>query len=347
MAANEFVNPVDPGWIGGAQMPGSPDLMKSFDNAFAVHAAVNAKQKQAENQAAMYALRIQQMQSEETKREMMFKMAQDKQTWDMEKFKQNMDWQRYKEQEDTRDKDRMAEYRDWQGQIRENKANEFIGRKQDEAEAAQGFWSALSSLDSKRGSDQYNRDVAKIGAQYGHLAPAVIDNLVSNELNKSGAARDTQQRGYEAEVRDWNTRVGQTLGFGGNTTEQNVPVIMHPENFLKDQTAGGYFGTNFGAQPTGKKIYTTSTGQEKVVEPNDITKLQKDWNDIQTRKPGAPPVYPDLGVNNIEPAPPDKTQMQANHTYRFPTGVFRFDGSDLIPVQVDNTSYPTYRPGAQ
>ena len=284
-------------------MPDSPDIaadvMKGLQvgsNIWQAHANANAKQQQMENQLASYALRAQQMQQSSEMREAQFQMSQDKLKWDMDKFKSTMDWNRAKEQDAAKDRDRAADARDWGLQIKENKADQFVARKADEAQASQGFWSEIALLDSKPGTDQYNLEVPKIAAKYAHFAPAIVDDLASKALIKSNQARDTMQRGYEAEVRDWNNRVGQTLGYGGNTLEQNVPVIMHPENFLKDQKAGGYFDTSFGAQPTGKKIYTTSTGQEKVVEPADIAKLQSDWNSIQTRKPGAPVHQPDIGV---------------------------------------------------
>jgi hypothetical protein len=55
---------VEPGWIGGAQMPGQPDLVQSYQNAWQIHASINAKTQQYENQLMIAALKARDAQND-------------------------------------------------------------------------------------------------------------------------------------------------------------------------------------------------------------------------------------------------------------------------------------------
>ena len=254
----------------------------------------------------------------------------------MENFKTDMQWKMYKEQEDTRDKDRNYDRMMWGQEIKGQKADEFIQRKQNEATGVAGFNSDLANIAGTEGTPEYEKNVLNLGSKWAPYAPAAIQNVITNRLNASNVTRDHNVRALEAEKKDFYDNIGRKIG-GGNTLQQNLNWIEHYED-LPDDTTGGWFGTSAGAHKTGKKqIVDPNTGN--VISTQDtgyLENLRNQWNSIQAREKGiAQPINrPDIGVYSPMPLPQDRTKWQVGQAYYSPvTGQpGKWTGTEFLPL---------------
>ena len=335
--ANEFSPTVQP------QMPDSPDLSAKFmtgvqvgNSIWQAHANNNAKQQAMENQLAQYALRAQQMQHENTMREGYFNLAKLKQDTAMQNFQTDMQWKMYKEQEDTRDRDRNYDLRDWGQQVKEQKADEFIQRKQNEATGTAGMNQDLANLAGQETQPSYEKDVLNLGSKWAPYGPAAIQNIVQNRLNAATVMRDHAKRAVDADEKDFYDNIGRKIG-GGNTLQQNLDWIEHYEN-LPDDKQGGWFGTSAGAHTTGKKqIVDPNTGN--VISTQDtgyLENLRNQYHSIMQRKANiADPINrPDIGVYSPVPLPTDRSQWQVGHSYYSPVNgqPAQWTGTEFLPL---------------
>jgi hypothetical protein len=351
--ANNYVNPVDPGWIGGAQMPGQPDLIGKFLTGFQVFDNAAIKNQQANQMVANAALRVQQMQHENTMREGYFNLATLKQNEAVSRAQASLEFQKFKEQEDTRDKDRKYDMA-IEDQVRKGEREDRLAEKMRSANEAEGGAAGVLTYLTQQGipvghPDFYSKYTELMQPWLQHSA--AVKTTYANTLQKSQLVRDDNQRVLDAAEKRFNENIGQTLG-GGNVLEQNKQWYLHPED-LPDVTEGGFLGIHqLGGVKTDKKQITLSNGNTITVHMADIVRLQQQAADLEQKRRGvAAPIHlPDIGVYNPEPAPANKADMKANHAYTFPTGVFLFTGTDLVPVGqsgAGTTPPPTYRPGSQ
>jgi hypothetical protein len=264
---------------------------------------MSRRKLQLENAFQMQALKMEGMQQKMELDRDRFGQAQERMQWDKDKFYQNAEINRVLHE------DQMA--RGWAaiknaqdlGEIRRERENRFAEKQIDAAEGASGALSAISNMESAPGTPPYEPELLKVTSPFAAKNPAAVTQIVSNFLNRSNSTRDHNQRAIEAEEKRLNDDVGRILG-GGNTLEQNLQWILHPES-LQDATAGGWFGTSLGATKTGKKTITNSAGVSQDVDLSDIKDLQRRYLDIQQARGNlaAPINRPDIGVYSHGPDP--------------------------------------------
>jgi hypothetical protein len=347
--AARYGSQVEPGWIGGAAMPGAPDIGAKFLAGLQVGISGMGKEQQYKNQLASYALKVQNMEYQQQRDADKYALAQERMKWDQDKWQLNNQWQRVKEQNDVDAATRANDFRE-QGLILRSQREERLSDKITKTNEAEGGAAGVLSYLQTQGigfghPDFYAKYTELMTPWLAHSA--TVKTTFSNMLQKSNQVRDDNQRALDAAEKRFNENIGQTLG-GGNVLEQNKQWYLHPEDYEDVWEGGIGFGSHgFGRVKTDKKKIILSTGAEKIVHMNDIQKLQREAADLETRRKGiaAPINQPDIGVMSAEPAPARKEDMQPNHVYTFPTGTFRWTGTDLVAVQVGD---PTeYRMGAQ
>ena len=293
MPSTAFGPLVEPGW---PDLKG-PDMGQKFLAGAALGAEMNRRKQALENQLALYALKAQQMENQNSIRERQFELAT-----------QVADWKHEKDVQGLNDASRRIDLARDGMDLREQAFNFKTEKERQRQEGVAGIFNALSELDAegiKPGDPNYEREVLSRTAPFAATAPsAVVNNVQRNALNKHNDAIKQSRIAFDSEQRQFYNDIGRVL-YGGNTLTQNLDPILHPEK-LPDETSGGIGGWSIGPyknKPTGNKIVTGPDGKKATVSMKDINDLKKRWDAITARRNSIPsPVdRADLGVFKDQP----------------------------------------------
>ncbi len=329
---------IEPGWAGGAQMPGAPDLGKTFLNAFQVGATINAKQQALENQLALYSLRAQQAEHDSKMTEARFGLAKDKMAWDMEKFQQTAEATRLHNEDVMQRGWAALENQKTLGDIRREREDRIQEKLSDANEATAGANQVIADMQREGinlGDPQFESEYLKRMVPWAAKS-ASVKTVQANMLNASNSRRDDNARAYEATKKNFDQDLGRTLG-GGNVLNQNYDWFLNPDHLQKEKS-GGFWG--IGATETGRYLIPTTDSAGNVsqqpVDRKTLDDWKTRWQELQQmgRKIATPINRPDIGVRTAEPLPPNRADWQINHIYTSPsTGqAGRWDGTNFQPV---------------
>ena len=330
--ANEYGPTVEPGWIGGARMPGQPDLVGAFQNAWQIHSAANNRARQMENQLAAMQLRAEQTQHERGMDAEKFQLARDKMTWDAEKF--------YTDQERLRAATKASQdYRDATLDIKQQRFDISTDLKKRQSEATEGANQVFYNLFNEGitpGTRKFNTEWVKRLEPYMAVEPATVGIIRDNKLQASNNARDQMKRSIQVEEEAFAKAVGREIG-GGNTLNQNYNVFENPQD-LKDEWGGGFLGIR--QVKTGRKYVpiTDAAGNagQQAVDMNKLMDLKRRHDALKAKEDDlADPVnLPDVGVQSALPMPADPKDRQVNQIYTNPSNgrTGRWTGTGWIPV---------------
>lgn len=317
--ANEYGPTVEPGWIGGAKMPGQPDLVGNFMNAWQLGVAANAKERYYQNMVAQMQLKGLKMQQDSQQDAFKNEMAVKKLGWDQEKFVQQME-------------NAQAAFG-----IKQSREERLSNKIQDANEAEAGANDVLAQLYRENkgpGTPDFEAEYATRMSPW--LAKSASVRLTyNNMLHQANSVRDDNQRGIEASWKRFNENIGRKIG-GGNVLNQNYDLFLHPENL--EPVMEGW--NPFDRHDTGKKYVpvqdAAGNAGKQVVDMSTLKDLQQEYQSILDReKRQASPIHiPDMGVRSAEPLPADRSKWEINHVYTSPkTGQpGRWNGSTFDPV---------------
>lgn len=295
---------VEPGWAGGAQMPGSPDIAGTFAHAalstFQLTANMNAKQQALQNQLAMYALKQQQLEGDMDLKEKMFNIRAGQ-------IEQNT---ALRERAMTTD----AYFKNQASQIQAQRLglaqDTFDAKRQDidkRDDSIAGFANAKSDLIASGvvpGTHEYWTGITNAVAANPYL-PSNQKNAALKEAGfNQNAAIKSQQDNVKAKEQEFMHRMSNTL-YGTATNTDLQPVLdynLYTKPEYAPQTWDDWFH-NRPAQPTQNRLITIKDAQGKAigtrkVPAQTLTDFNKEWQGIQAQRHGIAPMIndPTIGV---------------------------------------------------
>lgn len=295
MAMQAFGGPFGP--VIAPQMPEGTDVTTPFLTGAQMAMQNNAKQRALENQAQLYALKLQNMEHERT-----------------------LDWARYgisaqRLQQDAEQKGRMYELAVTRGDIAEQLANaRAIGIQnrlniaQQQVEAKSGTEKALGDLEAAGvtpGDPTYLAKAYEALRPYaGRLPNPVYDQMISGINARHDKAASNMWRMFNLDKTTLDRDVGGTVGYDANL-QPMYEAIYNPATVLKPNTRGLFhpkpvLGED--GQPTYIAQIKDASGNTKpsVVTTTQLNALKQRNEDLETHHDMLPGFSPTgaMRINN-------------------------------------------------
>jgi hypothetical protein len=303
---------VEPGWIGGAEMPGQPDLVKSYLSAAQLSATNNAKTMQYEAQLAHYASMADEARKTGALREMQFSL--DKQKSDLAQQDRIRGFQIAEERNQ-----KIAEDKERDDKWRKQKYDDFMEAK-DGLARAKGI---LSDEGLTRGMKGYSE-------RYHQLTDDIVAKLPNQIFASEQKAEDdahnriaTQKWGQFRQMeQSFNSDLRKTLyndQFGGTSLLEN-PELLQPET----QSTWSLRHPWAPDKPTGRLLVPQPSGGTLPVAASEVARITQSWKNLQNFKNNLAETThnPEIGVFDYgkEPAPVDEAMREDNKVYLTPDG---------------------------
>lgn len=335
--ASAFGPLVEPGWPDLTK--GAPDIGASFMKGIAgaaTIAEIGAKRQRLENQLAMYALKMQDMEADNALARDRFDLAVKAQQLNSEQKQGALELAKERA---TNQADHW--YNMHQEAIaREGRLSDTQKRKDEDKAKVEEASANLETVRARVQAENPNLEPGSDAflAKLREAASADIGKLPTSSRNKWDAIflhqhnedRNFQVKSLDTDRKIFNSNVARVLQ-AGDTLNIDYDKFLHPETLPPYQTKeGGWFGTGVGAK-------TVDTGDKSIIVKDPVTQLpvarrvsmatlnqfKKDLQDLNRRQANVGSLISrhDIGVSGAHPWPSNgRAGLVPGQTYQKPDG---------------------------
>lgn len=205
-------------------------------------------------------------------------------------------------------------------------------RYQDSMDGKGGILRVQNQLDAegiRPGDPRYRQRVNQLMEQVAPLVPNTVFKSTMASFYKADddAIKNVTTTTLQDE-KDFINNIGRKY-YSGNTLQQNLDIIEHPEKLPREKTGWGFWQKETGDVV----IEDPTTGEKKTHSMRELVEDRRRWHEIQDRKRKLPgrPDYP-KPVPMLPDGRPDASQMVPNEKYDIPgKGTMRWTGTGLVP----------------